>query len=90
MGDSRGIVGDWIQNHALEGGAFEAFSKFSCPVGWGIGGDLCRDCNVKVSGCPYETLINTIGSFERANENEEHSILPISTNVATDSSLNHH
>ena len=21
--------------------------------GWGIGGDLCRDCNV--SGCPYET-----------------------------------
>ena len=43
----RGIVGDWMQNHAREGGAFEAFSKFSCPVGWGIGGDLCRDCNVK-------------------------------------------
>ena len=36
-----------MQNHAREGGAFEAFSKFSCPVGWGIGGDLCGDCNVK-------------------------------------------
>ena len=36
-----------MRNRAREGGAFEAFSKFSCPVGWGIGGDLCRDCNVK-------------------------------------------
>ena len=28
VGISRGIVGDWIQNHAREGGALEVFSKF--------------------------------------------------------------
>ena len=32
-GDSRGIVGDWIQNHAQEGEALKVFSKFS----WGFG-----------------------------------------------------
>ena len=39
-GDQGGIVGDWIQNNAREGGALEVFSKFSCVLGWGIGGDF--------------------------------------------------
>ena len=32
----KGIVGDLIQNHARDGRALEAFSRFSCPEGVGI------------------------------------------------------
>ena len=35
-GDYKGIVGDLIQNHARDGRALEAFSRFSCPEGVGI------------------------------------------------------